>query len=67
MPHIPLAELGDRRAELPENREAPIVTVCNKGNMSISGMLVLQSLGYRNVKSLNGGTVGWAEKNLPTG
>ena len=35
--------------------------------MSISGMLVLQSLGYRNVKSLNGGTVGWAEQNLPTG
>ncbi len=63
---IPLAELGDRRGELPQDRQAPIVTVCFRGNMSISGMLVLQSMGYRNVKSLNGGTIGWAEKNLPT-
>ena len=44
-----------------------IVTACFRGNMSIKGMLVLQSLGYRNVKSLNGGTIGWADKNLPTG
>ena len=35
--------------------------------MSISGMLVLQSLGYRSVRSLNGGTIAWAEQGLPTG
>ena len=64
--NIPLAEMGSRQAELPENREEPIVTICNRGNLSISGMLFLQSLGYRNVKSLNGGTIAWAEKNLPT-
>ena len=52
--------------ELPEQREHPIVTVCNRGNLSISGMLVLQSLGYRNVRSLNGGTIAWAEQGLPT-
>jgi rhodanese-related sulfurtransferase len=63
---IPLAELGDRQAELPDDRDASIVTACFRGNMSISGMLVLQSLGYRNVKSLNGGTLGWAEQGLPT-
>jgi rhodanese-related sulfurtransferase len=65
--NIPVAELADRQAELPDNRDAPIVTACFRGNMSIKGMLVLQSLGYQNVKSLNGGTIGWAEKNLPTG
>ena len=63
--NIPLAELGDRRAELPEDRDAAIVTVCNRGNMSISGMLFLQSLGYREVTSLNGGTIGWADKGYP--
>lgn len=65
--NIPVAEIAARRAELPADLEHPIVTVCNRGNMSISGMLVLQSLGYRNVRSLNGGTLAWAEQGLPTG
>jgi cysteine synthase/rhodanese-related sulfurtransferase len=64
--NIPLAEMGERGAELPDDRDTPIVTVCNRGNMSISGMLFLQSLGYRSVTSLNGGTIGWAEKGYPT-
>ncbi len=62
--NIPLAELGARHGELPEQRDHPIVTLCSLGNLSISGMLVLQSLGYRNVRSLNGGTVAWAEHGL---
>ncbi|HCP44448.1 MAG TPA: hypothetical protein DIU15_00200, partial [Deltaproteobacteria bacterium] len=37
--NIPLEEMGDRQGELPTDRDAPIVTVCNRGNMSISGML----------------------------
>jgi len=64
--HIPVAELAERQSELPDDLDAPIVTACFRGNMSISGMLVLQSLGYRNVKRLNGGTIGWAEQDLPT-
>jgi len=60
--NIPVEELGTRASELPEDREHPIVTVCTRGNLSIQGMLVLQSLGYRNVRSLNGGTVAWAEQ-----
>ena len=64
--NIPLAELGNRQGELPEQRERSIVTVCDRGNLSISGMLFLQSLGYQNVRSLNGGTNAWAEQGLPT-
>ena len=64
--NIPLGELGDRRGELPEQLERSIVTVCDRGNLSISGMLFLQSLGYQNVRSLNGGTIAWAEQGLPT-
>jgi rhodanese-related sulfurtransferase len=41
--------------------------VCDRGNLSISGMLFLQSLGYQNVRSLNGGTNAWADQGLPTG
>lgn len=62
--NIPVAELDARHGELPEQRDHPIVTVCTRGNLSLQGMLVLQSLGYRNVKSLNGGTVAWAEQGL---
>lgn len=64
--NIPVAELGDRQGELPANREHPIVTICTRGNLSLQGMLVLQSLGYQNVRSLNGGTVAWAEQGLST-
>jgi cysteine synthase/rhodanese-related sulfurtransferase len=63
---MPNAEIVDLANELPQDRDAPIVTVCNRGNMSLTGLLILKSLGYRNVKSMNGGTLGWAEKGLPT-
>ena len=63
--NLPLAEIAPRQGELPD-LEHPIVTVCNRGNMSITGMLLLQSLGYKNVRSLNGGTIAWAEQGLPT-
>jgi rhodanese-related sulfurtransferase len=64
--NIPTEELDGREGELPEDRAHPIVTVCTRGNLSLQGMLVLQSLGYRNVRSMNGGTVAWAEQGLPT-
>jgi rhodanese-related sulfurtransferase len=64
--NIPVDELGARHGELPEERDHPIVTVCTRGNLSIQGMLALQSLGYRNVRSLNGGTIAWAEQGLST-
>ena len=63
--NIPTDEMVDRRAELPEHLDHPIVTVCNRGNLSIRGMLVLQSLGYKNVRSMNGGTVAWADEGWP--
>jgi rhodanese-related sulfurtransferase len=53
-------------AGLPEDRETPIVTVCNRGNISIEGALVLKSLGYKNVRSMNGGTTAWMDQGLPT-
>jgi rhodanese-related sulfurtransferase len=64
--NFPLEEIIKRASELPADRGAPIVTICNRGNASLSGLVVLKSLGYRNVRSLNGGTLGWAERGLPT-
>jgi cysteine synthase/rhodanese-related sulfurtransferase len=64
--NIPLAELAERKDALPVDHDTPIVTVCNLGIMSLKGLLILQSLGYGNVKSMNGGTSAWVDVGLPT-
>ena len=62
----PLAELSDNHAGLPADRDAPILSVCQRGNASLSGLLFLKSLGYRNVRSITGGTLAWREKGFAT-
>ena len=57
--NMPLQEMSDYAAHLPEDHEAPILVVCETGNRSLSGALFLASLGYRDVRSINGGTTGW--------
>ena len=67
--NIPLAELGenaDYLAVLPRDLDAPVLSVCQRGNASLSGLLFLKSLGYRNVRSINGGTLAWREKGYAT-
>ena len=62
--NMPLQEMSAYAAHLPEDREAPILVVCESGNRSLSGALFLASLGYRDVRSINGGTTGWREKGF---
>ena len=67
--NISLAELGensDYLAVLPQDRDAPILSVCQRGNASLSGLLFLKSLGYRNVRSMTGGTLAWRDKGFDT-
>ena len=67
--NIPLADLGensDYLAVLPQDRDAPILSVCQRGNASLSGLLFLKSLGYRNVRSMTGGTLAWRDKGFDT-
>ena len=59
--NIPLQELPDRVAELPADLETPLLSVCQRGNLSLEGVLFMASLGYRNARSLTGGTNAWAE------
>ena len=60
----PLAQLPDDHSGLPPDRDAPILSVCQRGNASLSGLLFLKSLGYRNVRSITGGTLAWREKGF---
>ena len=59
---MPLAEMDEHRGELPEDRDTPILSVCQRGNASLSGLLFLKSLGYRNVRSMTGGTLAWRDR-----
>ncbi len=62
---IPLEDLVDFRRHLPDDLDAPILVVCNTGRTSLSGALVLSSMGYTHVRSLLGGTSAWKERGYP--
>ncbi len=61
---MPLQEMSEYVDLLPEDREAPVLVVCATGTRSLAGALFLASLGYRNVRSINGGTTAWAEQGF---
>jgi cysteine synthase/rhodanese-related sulfurtransferase len=63
--NLPQAELSQRKAELPADRDTPIVMVCAIGKFSKPTTLYLKSLGYRNVRSVKGGITEWLRKQLP--
>lgn len=64
--NMPQDAIGQRKGELPENRDAAIVMVCNIGRFSKQSTLYLKSLGYRNVRSMKGGLDEWVRKGLAT-
>ena len=64
--NMPLQELGEDLSAFPSDLDAPILSVCQRGNASLSGVLFLKSLGYRNVRSIIGGTLAWREKGFDT-
>jgi rhodanese-related sulfurtransferase len=54
--HIPLGELGDRLAELPEG--TTIVTACHMGGRSATAANALSEAGWT-TENLTGGAVAW--------
>jgi cysteine synthase/rhodanese-related sulfurtransferase len=65
--NVPLADLSGATAkELPDDKEAPIVTICKVGERSLYGMLVLKAMGYHQVKNVRGGIQAWIAAGLPT-
>jgi rhodanese-related sulfurtransferase len=63
--NVPLLYLPEHLDRLPEDRDTPILSICNRGNLSLAGVLYLHSLGYHNARSVNEGTIGWAKRGLP--
>jgi rhodanese-related sulfurtransferase len=57
--YIPYTDLVARAAELPADRNAPIVVYCRTGNQSAIAARSLLDLGYSNVQNLAGGMTAW--------
>ena len=43
----------------------PVVLYCGTGGRSALAAETLAAMGYRNVRSMSGGLVAWAQANLP--
>lgn len=57
--YIPYTDLVARAAELPSDRNAPIVVYCRTGNQSAIAAQTLVDLGYTNIENLADGMTGW--------
>jgi cysteine synthase/rhodanese-related sulfurtransferase len=64
--NVPLPGIVGGYAAMPDDKGAPILTVCKVGERSLYGMLLLKSLGYQQVKSVRGGMKAWVAAGLPT-
>ena len=63
--NIALRELAANLRALPA-MDGDIVLVCESGHRSAVGMAVLRMLGYKNVRSLEGGMKAWRQAKLST-
>ena len=59
--HIPMGQVGERIAELPEGR---ILVICRSGNRSRQVVEFLKSQG-RSAVNVSDGTMGWADRGWP--
>ena len=63
---IPVLELESNFENLEPFKEKEIVTMCPGGGMSLVAVEILEKVGFKDVKSLKGGTDLWHEKGYPT-
>jgi len=63
---IPILELESKFEELAPFREKEIVTMCPGGGLSLAAVEVLTEAGFKDAKSLKGGTDLWHKKGYPT-
>ena len=63
---IPVLELESKFEDLDSFKEKEIVTMCPGGGMSLVAVEILAKAGFRDVKSLKGGTDLWHKKGYPT-
>ena len=63
---IPVLELESNIDDLQTFKEKEIVTMCPGGGLSLVAVDILVAAGFKDVKSLKGGTDLWHKKGYPT-
>ena len=63
---IPILELESNLEDLDSFKEKEIVTMCPGGGMSLVAVDILTEAGFKDVKSLKGGTDLWHKSGYPT-
>ena len=63
---IPILELESKIEDLESYKEKEIVTMCPGGGLSLAAVEILTEAGFKDVKSLKGGTDAWHKKGYPT-
>jgi rhodanese-related sulfurtransferase len=62
---INFTELSASLAQLPADKAAPIVVLCQSGHRGSIAMMYLRMTGYTNVRNLGGGMNAWVAAELP--
>ena len=63
---IPVLKIESNIEDLQPFKEKEIVTMCPGGGLSLVAVEILEKAGFKDVKSLKGGTDLWHEKGYPT-
>jgi rhodanese-related sulfurtransferase len=63
--HVPYHVLLLRRSDLPAGKTDPVVVYCSHGPRAGMARLQLWTLGYQDVRSLDGQMSGWKRRDLP--
>jgi rhodanese-related sulfurtransferase len=63
---IPVLKIESKIEDLDPYREKEIVTMCPGGGLSLVAVEILEKAGFKDVKSLKGGTDLWHKNGYPT-
>lgn len=62
---IPLGQLAQRLAELPQDKAMPVLLVCRSGSRSAAAVDMLGKAGYTQTLNVTGGMNAWQKAGLP--
>ena len=60
---VPVSELENRLAELPQDK--PIIVYCRSGSRSTSAASILLNKGFKEIFNMTGGITEWQSKGFP--
>ena len=62
---LPMSQLAQRLAEIPQAADKPVYLICKTQNRSQATLEALREQGYRHVRYVHGGMREWAQRGWP--